>query len=80
LLYINPLHNNKKELGITLLKVSFFRRSIFTLKMKVFARFTVLALLIALAGACDIPLNCGEHNSTKVCNHSFTGCDVCDTW
>jgi hypothetical protein len=30
--------------------------------------------------ACEVPLNCGEYNNTKVCNHSFTTCDVCDTW
>jgi hypothetical protein len=34
---------------------------------------------IALA-PCEVPLNCGEYNNTKVCNHSFTTCDVCDTW
>jgi hypothetical protein len=24
-------------------------------------------------------LNCGEFNNSKVCGHTFTGCDVCDT-
>jgi hypothetical protein len=28
---------------------------------------------------CAQPLNCGEYNNSRVCNHSFTGCDVCDT-
>jgi hypothetical protein len=29
---------------------------------------------------CILPLNCGEYNKSKVCNHTFAGCNVCDTW
>jgi hypothetical protein len=42
-----------------------------------------LASLFALIGAsvapCEQPLNCGEFNKSTVCNHTFAGCDVCDT-
>jgi hypothetical protein len=47
------------------------------------AAFTVLTSLFALidasAAPCEQPLNCGEYNTSTVCNHTFTGCDVCDT-
>jgi hypothetical protein len=31
------------------------------------------------ATSCEPPLNCGEYNKSTACNHTFTGCDVCDT-
>jgi hypothetical protein len=45
--------------------------------------FAALATLCVVAGAsvppCELPLNCGEFNNSKVCGHTFSGCDVCDT-
>jgi hypothetical protein len=29
--------------------------------------------------SCVVPLNCGMHNDTTVCSHSFQGCNVCPT-
>jgi hypothetical protein len=31
------------------------------------------------ATSCEPPLNCGEYNKSTACNHTFTGCDICDT-
>jgi hypothetical protein len=45
--------------------------------------FFALAALPVVTGAsgppCELPLNCGEFNNSKVCGHTFSGCDVCDT-
>ena len=42
-----------------------------------------LASLAVVTGAlvppCEPPLNCGKFNNSKVCGHTFSGCDVCNT-
>jgi hypothetical protein len=51
--------------------------------MAIFAIFTIFTSLFVIISAstapCEQPLNCGEYNKSTVCNHTFTGCDVCDT-
>jgi hypothetical protein len=42
----------------------------------------VAALSVVIGASvppCELPLNCGEFNNSKVCGHTFSGCDVCDT-
>jgi hypothetical protein len=45
--------------------------------------FIFAAALVVVTGAsvppCELPLNCGEFNNSKLCGHTFSGCDVCDT-
>jgi hypothetical protein len=47
--------------------------------MAFFAVLSSLFALIRASAPCEQPLNCGEYNKSSVCNHTFTGCDVCDT-
>jgi hypothetical protein len=44
-----------------------------------FAALAALSVTGASVAPCEIPLNCGEFNNSKVCGHTFSGCDVCDT-